>query len=124
MNNIAFYTINQLEKHNRECAIEHANSQYSSNQFIKLILNIGRHLLINGVKPSDVVATEFYSPINTLAGSLAVGLIGATSLSHPPSAPKKEAETGTNVSIQSGYSMIKRLSNPKKMITRIFTSKT
>ena len=90
MSNIAVYIINQLKKHNRDCAVEYANYKYSDNEFINLILNIGQHLLINGVKTSDVVALELRSPIDALAGSLAIGLIGATSLLHPPSAPKEK----------------------------------
>lgn len=90
MSNIAVYIINQLKKHNRDCAIQHANYKYSGNEFINLILNIGQHLLINGVKASDVVAIELHSPMDALAGSLAIGLIGATSILHPPSAPQEK----------------------------------
>ena len=81
--NIAIYIIQQLEKRNHSCAIKHENLTLSSKELINKIVSIGQHLRNHGVLAFDVVAINIRNPIDHLAGTLAVGLVGATALTHP-----------------------------------------
>lgn len=90
--NIALYIINQLKIHNRSCGLQHGSTRLSSIQLANKILSIGQHLQNQGVSPFDVVATKIDSPIDQIAGAIAISLIGATVLRHPNSTPKEKIQ--------------------------------
>ena len=88
--NIAIYIIQQLERNKHSCAIKHGDLQLSSKELTSKILSIGYHLHNHRVRTSDVVAINIQNPIDHLAGILAIGLVGATALTHPTSTPKEK----------------------------------
>ena len=88
--NISLYIIHSLESHNRTCAIQSEDTQLSGKQLINKILNIGQYLRNQGVRAEDVVSTRIASPIDNLASSLAIALIGATVLIRPTTTPQEK----------------------------------